>query len=329
MLVLWAHFRGLLPEAQQYPWVQTTLGAIGVDIFFVISGFIISLTIDKRESNWRLFAARRVARVVPIYYLICLPFLLRAAIVRPHEWLQKIWNTLAFLPVLDFNSFTNPVHLYGWTLCFEMWFYLVVTIALIFLPKKSVIGAVLAFFVLGVLLQTSLYQGSWTFPRFAFNPMVLEFCCGCLIYLFREKLNRWICGAVAIAFVPLLFFHQQLGWHGEVLIHPNLAWTRMLVWGGFAAFLVATVVSFDRVRPFAPKGLLSMLGNASYSIYLVQPICWLLVITFLPPGWGAVAAFVAMAGVGGFLTWKLIERPVTSLARRLCDRLFRVGGAAA
>ena len=221
-LVLWAHLKFALGEewANRFMFIRSAAGAVGVDIFFVISGFVISLVASEKESNWKRFLVHRFARVVPFYWLVSLLLWLPKLVHFDRIHPLQIWNSFLFLPVLVRFAYTNPIHPYGWSLGFEIWFYLVFGASLLF-AKKTASVVMVSFLVAGtVLISCILPSMDWFLPRFLFSPMVMEFCCGILIFRFRDRIPQGLVWPVlalsALAFLEVLRT-EALGQHLEML----------------------------------------------------------------------------------------------------------------
>lgn len=331
ILVLWTHLKFALGDdwMNRSMFIRSAAGAFGVDVFFVISGFVISLVASEKESNWKRFLIHRFARVVPFYWLasllLLLPKLAHFGSIHP----LQIWNSFLFLPVLDRFEYTNPIHPYGWSLGFEIWFYLVFGASLLFAKKKAPV-VMMSFLLVGTILMSCLLPTmDWFLPRFLFSPMVLEFCCGILIFRFRDRIPKGLVWPV-LAFSALAFLGvlrtESLGKHLEVLKDPRLGWERATVWGGAAASLVLAVVLLERSgRKIWPNWLVR-LGDASYSLYLVQPLVLLAVRKFVPDsaimlrGGLFVAGSIAVAP----FAWRWVEVPLTRNVRIVLERIIPV-----
>jgi len=127
LLVIWCHLKYDLGLKLWivYPFLATDIGAIGVDIFFVISGYVIAMTAAKCGRDWKGFLANRIARIVPLYFSVSL--LCLALDILPGGRIasfQQIFNTFGFIPIFDRAHFTSPLCMTGWTISFEMWFYI-------------------------------------------------------------------------------------------------------------------------------------------------------------------------------------------------------------
>ena len=97
------------------------MGAIGVDLFFVISGFVMALTAARFTGahGAGTFLALRFVRIAPLYYLACLAMLV--LVFNPGAQLgrETLLNSITFIPVFDDGRYSWPVHYLGWTLAFE------------------------------------------------------------------------------------------------------------------------------------------------------------------------------------------------------------------
>jgi peptidoglycan/LPS O-acetylase OafA/YrhL len=140
LLVVFVHLDNLLLAIG-----LSTFGGAGVDIFFVISGFImVYTTADRHVTPWS-FMADRIARIVPIYWLITLavfcialvsPMLLQATRA---DW-NELVKSLFFIPFTKADGVVAPMFYVGWTLNYEMFFYLLFALGLAFPSNRA--GAV-------------------------------------------------------------------------------------------------------------------------------------------------------------------------------------------
>jgi hypothetical protein len=321
LLVLWSHMKydlGLSKESLTgQPWLATNLGAIGVDIFFVISGFVIAMTGSKLEYDWRAFISSRVARIVPLYFALSAYSLVEAVIsvkvhggAMPFSW-RQIFNTFAFIPLFNGREFIGPILVNGWTLSFEIWFYFC------FACIMRYSGGALAGIRLPCLLAVAVVAKILLMPtigcgllNFLFHPITLEFCAGCLLFYYRNSIGKGIFYMMGVACPVLLYFAQRtqdLGVHWSILNNPVLGMDRTFIWGGFTICLVGIFTHIDldyQVR--WPKWLVS-LGDASYSIYLI-------------PGSLLMTSAILWHGLSS-----LIGRQIVALPPLTCGILFVAG----
>lgn len=348
LLVVWHHLKYNLgvptDEVSGYPLLATNLGAIGVDIFFVISGFVITMTATRLAGDWRMFLAHRIARVVPLYFAVSTFALLRMVaahfFLRGQGWpaFNSVFNSFFYLPILDTGNFSSPLCGNGWTLSFEMWFYLGFAACLIWAGGKS---PGLVFPVLmagGIILTAALYTShAWYLPRFLFHPLALEFCAGCLLYQFRDAIGRFGLLLLCLLTPALLYFAAQdgkLGLHMDVLASTRLGFERALVWGTPAFCLAGIITQLDLKFPRAWAKPWLVLGDASYSIYLITPLVMTPVAVMVHglkrlhclPTTTAVevvsgSCYLIGCILGGLLLWKLYEAPASRRARQFLERL--------
>ncbi len=277
-------------------------GAYGVDLFFVISGFIIVFIASTRETTASVFVKRRLERIVPFYWIVTLatfalthiPGLARNAASDPIHLAQS----LLFMSWINGYG-TYPVLNVGWTLEFEMLFYAIAAAAMAWTRWP---WAITAGIMLGLVLTG---RGTFFFLQ---NPMIIEFVFGMTIasFLYARRLFPWLLGATLLVLATLPT--TQPAWRVWVIGLPS-------------ALLVAVAVYTDLRKSYRGT-LLPELGNASYSIYLTHVIAisfackltiriapWLPLTVLIP--------FTALFAVAlGYLSYRLIEKNLIALGRR-------------
>jgi len=296
-----------------------SIGSFGVDIFFVISGFVMALTAPLAAGAWRSrvaaaveFMRRRILRVVPLYWAytllkLILVLAIPAAALRTRPELGHIVTSFLFLPGMDPTGVIMPFMPVGWTLNYEMFFYAVFAIA-IALAAPRIIFCMAAFAALIAL--ANLFPGT-TALRFYGNAFVFEFVWGMLLaYLWWRglRLPAWAAvGAVAVGAYL-------------VLVHGLPAGSvRFLTWGACAALIVYGVVSLESsLHAFRFLPQLRFLGDSSYSLYLshtfVVPITVAVLVRYLS-GPAAVVAMMVLATFVGSLSYVFLEKPVTNFLK--------------
>lgn len=310
----------------------------GVDVFFVVSGFVMVLAsagLFGRPGARRVFLARRVARVVPLYWLVTTAYL-ALALAAP-----SVLNTARpdpayaaasylFVPAARPDGSVQPLYGLGWTLNYEMAFYGLFAVAL-GLPRRAAVPALtLVLLVLAVLGSLSAWPqpfGAWT------DPIVLEFALGLVLGLWRVEGVRIGYPARVVLAVAALMLLVALG-GAEVA-----GWSRAILWGVPAACLVAAC-GLGHDDPWTGEGRLeragAALGDASYALYLVHPFALrgmreALRLSGLapsvPPWLFFLAALVGSVALA-LATHRWIERPLTAAVRRLLEgrALSRSGG---
>lgn len=258
--------------------------AMGVDLFFLISGFLMVLTTRDFDGDRRYawaFAAKRFARIWPLLAMVTL-----VAIPMDHglhgyvdrSVLVPYLEGLAFIPHDPGASgiyFRMAVGV-AWTLCFECYFYLVFAVSLLFARRRY---AVLAAWFAVTLVAIPLLRGGYNlgvasqplvewsrYANLAINPIVWEFVLGMLagwLYLsrFTIKSATAIYSTVAVAIVVLLG-----GWHAfgmENLFGPH-------GWGAPLSVLFLGCVMLAKIGCIRTPAWLAWMGGISYSLYLVH-----------------------------------------------------------
>jgi exopolysaccharide production protein ExoZ len=321
LFVIWRHIR-LAGDFSEVLWIKTTVGAVGVDIFFVISGFIIALNSETNAQKPLRFAINRFSRVIPIYWLASYYF-------ATAQWFEGnvygLFNTFFFLPIFDTLHFTNPVHDFGWTLCFEVWFYLLFTIC-IFIAKDKAWLVLVTVLSLGCVIVDLFYTQAYYLPNFLFHPLTLEFVCGILIFKAQAHFTRqtFILSTIATLLLFIqVFFTQQLAEHNQVLSDKPQGFLRLVFWGGLGVMSVIAAVTVDRLALFTWPTWLVYLGEKSFSIYLFQPYSIVLLGCldkyWVIPGLWRAAIFVIATLLFGILASKLIEFPLMRIVRKYLE----------
>ena len=143
ILVVHCHvmdFQGVTGQSfQQHFFYLQDFGAAGVDIFFVISGFIITVIASQylKGKKEHLFLMKRMVRVVPLYWLVSVLFIIYYYLDKGRLFSKaSILKTIIFFPFFSKLSFTIPVIHQGWTLSFELFFYILTFIAMVAGGKK-------------------------------------------------------------------------------------------------------------------------------------------------------------------------------------------------
>jgi exopolysaccharide production protein ExoZ len=288
------------------------VGSAGVDIFFVISGFIMVHTTYYNRGRLRpsLFLKRRIARVVPLYWLC-------SAVPAAHHEAQirTILASLFFIPVKNSDGAIQTILQSGWTLNFEMFFYVTFAVCLM-LPGKlvypGILGALSALVVAGIICRpTTAALIYWT------NPLLIEFMFGMAIAIAYERGFRMPRPAAMflIAIGVLTFF--VFWWDGYQTPDRVFAGSLTLWWGIPSALIVGGAAFADWRTPSSRLWAAALLlGNASYSIYLVHLIVFGL-LRSAGPGIDSLPAFfhVVAAIAVGVLIYLLIEKRIASALR--------------
>lgn len=296
-------------------------GAVGVNLFFTLSGFLItSLLLEERTRNGRLafgaFYLRRALRLLPALVVVVagvwvLNLMLDLYWVTPEASIAALFYATNFWILHESSGVLG----HTWSLSLEEQFYLTWPLALALLFRVGRHRAVLvASVVLGSLSIVQLFRVA-DIPGRTFSPDSRSFCllfgCALAAALTGAARVRVPSRAIAVAAVLLLAFSVQAngGLAADLAIPATTAGTVLAVW------YAGTRRSWLLERP-----LLRWTGQRSYAIYLWHFPVWLLI---LKKGWGAGAPWpVHLVVVGGMsvllamVSWRYVEQPFLRLKDR-------------
>ena len=309
------------------------VGAFGVPLFFIISGFIMVTT------SWNSFGKpgapldfmkRRLARIVPLYWLVTTiavvgiilsPSMLNVAVIDPVYFAASY----LFWPMARINGLIRPIANLGWTLNLEMMFYVIFTITLFFSRTRGLILGIAFLAGMSVLQSVGLFTKISPFHSIPLNfwadPIILNFILGMLIAVayrrgFRVNFTQSILLS-GIALVGILLvgnFSTILNAMPEDhIINRVVAMVPML------ALFVAGALGpqVNSTQMIWRAGLL--VGDASYSLYLIHPFVlrpaakiWAKVVGNQLPPWTftVLALFAALSA--GILLYLLVEKRLSN-----------------
>lgn len=300
----------------------------GVDLFFVISGFVMTYTVAARPYRREEFFLRRLARIAPLYWLVTFAVALLAWLApnllktTQFSWPSLI-ASLLFVPWFDPSGVISPMLHLGWTLNYEMLFYAVFALVLYLPPLNRTLVLAMVFYALITLVNAIPFHfAPWMFYG---HGVTLEFVAGCLIgtaYV-RGWVTRMSMNAALVALLLGLFATFYFAYvHGED--------EGRLFWKGLpAALLVLSVLALEQRRPLH-SAVLHKIGDASYSIYLthlflVMAVRKLWLVAQLPTTGWMTNVYVAIAVVGGILMGMVVyEKVETRLVEVAKFRRFRL-----
>jgi exopolysaccharide production protein ExoZ len=289
-----------------------SFAAAGVDVFFVISGFI--MWVAGRDQTPVDFFKKRITRIVPLYWSVTIALYFGWLLVgHAAPAVIDFLRSLMFIPFLADNGEAVPVLVVGWTLNYEMFFYLLFALSLM-APKMMRATVLLS--TIGILAFSGVV---WQFAppwQLYTSPLLLEFACGVLLAMA-------FCGGRTPR-RPIGLILVLIGACSLVLseLHPPAAYShwRLIAWGLPAVCIVAGTLSFD--GKFFSR-ILKAAGDSSYSIYLTHTLVisaikhalLALGINSLTGGVLLIALGIPASGLFGFAVYSLIERPLLAYVR--------------
>lgn len=322
-MVVWHHAAIQIPAIEAI--FPSQVGTSGVDLFFVISGFIMMITTASGVVRPGQFMLRRIIRVVPLYWLLTLgmvvvaliaPSAFRTLQVTPAALAQSLLFVPHFSP--SFPTLVWPLLVPGWTLNFEMFFYLVFAVSL-WLPTTVRLPAFIGVFAALVGAGFAFGPFESAAARTYTDPILLEFAAGTLIGA------AWLRGRISLSRTSSLVL---------VLVGAFLLTQRnSFPLGTFTQMLGACLVITGALAEcWSRHGstLLRLLGDSSYSLYLTHlftlgllRIFWSKLSPDMTSTSFAIAymavSLVACAGTG-YLSFRWIETPLLQYFNRITRR---------
>jgi len=294
------------------------VGGNGVDLFFIISGFIMCVTTHNKKITLRSFLLQRVIRIIPLYWVLSLAaliiFLIAPEMVNSSGGETGIIQSFFLIP--DGVKFLIQN---GWTLSYEFYYYLIFAIFIFFTDVRSMryLGVSLTILLLAVM--GLMLQPATPLTAFLFSNMLLEFMLGVLGFVFISNVKL---GQVSACLLIAL----GLTWvtYNNLYGTPELPFSKVVT-SGLPMFLI--FLGSLTLEPWfaTSKGWLvrafEQVGNSSYSLYLIHPFILSPValilkrMGFLSPG---VFTAVLLSGsvICGLFIYRFIELPLARLMHR-------------
>jgi peptidoglycan/LPS O-acetylase OafA/YrhL len=281
-------------------------GQLGVELFFVISGFVILMTLENTASL-SAFAIGRVARLYPAYWLSVLIAGSFVFLTQKFDSATIAVNTTMLQAFFGFKAISDPY----WTLALELWFYAVM--ALIFAVgqlrrvDQLAFGWLVAMFCLrAIILLTGRGDGIWhnevvqllLMPRFGHL-----FIAGMMLYRLHSGNSSPLTLPVLALAVSYSLFGRSDWVHIPALVYfPACALFVLAVWGAAAGW----------INVIATRALV-LLGLSSYSLYLLHdPLLRIFVQLGGSLGesyWPRAVFILPIAVATSFCAWLMVERP--------------------
>ncbi|KRQ17380.1 hypothetical protein AOQ71_02275 [Bradyrhizobium manausense] len=334
-LVLFYHNALVMSDRSGSAAFRLYFGQAGVDIFFAISGFVIVIV---TVNSWGMkeaagpFLLRRVLRVVPLYWIfttVKILTLITMPNVGEHTRLSVslVVCSYLFIPPWSPDHYGFPILQPGWTLSFEMLFYICFACALTTGFKRPVVWLSLSF----VLLTGLGFAQPGKFGSFSLllNPLLLEFVLGMLVgwaTVRRMLLPTYIALPLGSVLLLVIGASNVLG--------PEIILYRVVFWGLPGALLLLSFVSLDRYFTGASARFPIALGEASYSLYLTHPFVvgasWSVLSKYtLLSGlwlWFPYLLIICVAAIFALLVHRYVEGPLTRLLVDAISEKRRISG---
>lgn len=307
--------------------LRWNIGGLGVCIFFIISGYIMmETTKGKRGSANQIidFLRNRMVRIVPMYWIATTTSLILVTLHKQVYNIDEIIKSYLFIPYANRDGIFAPLLPVGWTLNFEVFFYFVFSITLLFKNRRS--SWIIYILFLGLCyhgyMTSSHYGESLPSSPFEFlvQPIILLFAVGMMLSEFKDPFKKLL-EFINAGYIIYSLFIGQLLLCAIFCIPSAKPFSMQIVWWIPSILLVFHAI----VNPIPINSrfqhLLCHLGDASYSTYLFHVfaiaitakilICGNLVssLIFLP------ASFVT-SNLMGLLVDRTVAIPLTSYIKK-------------
>ena len=292
-------YGGQLPHSAYYYFGE--LSQFGILIFFAISGFVITSSVQRRTSGDFLWL--RFLRIYPgLWLAVVIVVALNIAVFGTFAWNR---NTIFGLTLLPLGEVPRPLANIEWTLVYEVFFY--VLIAVVWMARSNrVLGWFCALWALAI-TAGNIVVPTWgtsltpTFPNIALSAYNYAFIGGVFAFYVHRLLDPTMMRTLLVLVPGLAIggeFFLQTGWR---LLSVSLA----------ATCLVAAMARMALVRDARKDGVLTQWGDASYGIYLIHNAVIALVFTALPGArpayWLAAMLGLLAIGMGSGILYGLFE----------------------
>jgi peptidoglycan/LPS O-acetylase OafA/YrhL len=314
-------------------------GWMGVDLFFVLSGFLITGILADTKGNahyFRQFYARRVLRIFPLYYASLALFLIVLPALMPNHWvlldLQSdaawYWTYLYNMKVAVTGFLPSSALGHFWSLCVEEQFYLVWPVVVLYLSRKGLLVACATAIVAALLCRVALSNtGSIVLPDVWTPARMDALAVGAFIAVMARVpgglagMRRWAIPTAVVTAVPLAF---ALRYNIALL---TFAHTLVALLFGAILVLCLTASPLTALGKTTGSSFLRFFGRYSYALYVFHhPLLWFkpafnlaVVPTVLGSQLPAYVLWLAIS-IGAcvaiaLLSWHLIEKPALNLKR--------------
>lgn len=302
-----------------YEFLGYKYGGFGVDIFFIISGFVIGLMLEKDRVSPYSFIVNRAIRIIPMYYLatagvLMVAFFNSSLLKSVHLSQEALFKSLFFIPYRVDGS--GPVLSLGWTLNVEMFFYLFACISLFFKRSYLVLVLIILIFVFTIhVLDLDGY-----FFEFYRDVPFLEFFYGLILYGLKGIISKdsveYRFELIALISILIYLVFTDITGYGH--------FGHRMFWRGIPAFFI--VALFFRLENLLlmkfDKSIISILGAISYAMYLFHPfvvfgIKRILLSNFDTVSMEFIGLITSLSGtiMVSYWVWTKIELPFTNKLR--------------
>lgn len=324
---------------------QAATGAFGVDIFFVISGFIIAFVISKTTKD---FFLKRIIRIVPLYF-IATTVTVVSAVIFP-QWfynttitLEAIIKSILFIPYRIGKS--GPILIAGWTLNFEMFFYLIAAFCILITNNKNKISLLCASILVVIIIALAFFEPANYALEFYRTGLFPEFIYGLFLFHFytyyttkldetsnNDKQNK--ATEIVLLIIGTLSLSSLILYELPAMADSQISSNRNIQFGIPALFLVGSVLLLEKkIKNSRLTELGLLLGDSSYAMYLFHPYFIYFLQRVVYPNIFSTSEYIFIIELlklllavfvtagGSVLIFRLIDNPIQNCLRTIRKKI--------
>lgn len=261
LLVVISHVFTKINQLSGYSGDWFSVGPAGVDLFFIISGFIMCKATERRSISPVAFMLARAKRILPLYWILTfialLIFMARPDLVNSSGGVTTVLHSFTLLPIGEKLLIQN-----GWTLSFEFLFYGLFAISIAISFKER-----LRYTLAGLVLLASaglIFDPTSPELRFITSTLLLEFAMGMLAFLYLKHCSNFRLINGSIMLLGLIGLYVLSEYYEDLPRVVSFGLPMFAIFVGFVSF-ESSIEKYKNNRMLWP---LKALGDSSYSLYL-------------------------------------------------------------
>lgn len=262
-------FIGALSIVIYHSLIFGNVGYFGVEIFCIISGYIMMLSTEKENAK-NHFLRKRLFRILPLYWLLTIITYAIVCIapqlfVMSEAKLEYLIKSMFFIPFVNSRGYDTPMLSVGWTLNYEMFFYIIFMLAMHLNHKYR--GYICGTIMLGLVVVGMAFDFKWTFAEYYTDSFLLEFVFGIMLYNLVNFLFEKVKKNRVVKIFLILFAMGSYIWMWMDLTAQSVVPRCFRIGIPALVFLGCILLLYKEKQ--MPKWLVK-LGNMSFSLYLVE-----------------------------------------------------------